>query len=331
MKAVVTGATGFLGRKTARRLQGLGYNVIALGRNQEIGEMLQREGLAFEAVDLNETQRLKAVCAGADYVIHCAALSSPWGDYDAFYSANVLGTQSILAACDQACLKRFVHISTPSLYFQFDERLNIAEDDPLPATFVNHYAETKYLAERVVDEAFQQGMPVITIRPRALFGPEDHTIIPRLIETNRKKFIPLIHDGQALLDLTYVENVVEAILLCMDSPEASLGEKYNITNGERVHLKDILEKVFDQLDMPFNTKKIPFSVAFSLAGLMEWGAKHFRNNEEPPLTRYTVSVLAKSQTLSIEKAKRELGYEPRISIEEGIQQFVTWWKEEKHD
>lgn len=331
MKVLVTGGTGFLGRKLANRLKDLENHVTVIGRNQNIGNELERNGIQFYQCDLTNRTQIIESCKGMDYVFHCGALSSPWGKYQDFFDANVLGTMNIIEGSKIHQVKRFIHVSTPSIYFTFDERIDVKENDPLPKQFANHYAYTKFLAEKVVDEAWNEGLPVITIRPRALFGPEDTTIIPRLIKVNREKFIPFIDKGEILLDLTYVENVVDALLLCMNSGQHTLGQKYNITNGETVRLKDVLNLVFKRIHEPLKTKRVNYQWMFQLAKLLEWLSVTFQNGKEPLLTRYTVSVIGKSQTLNIEKAKKELGYVPKISMEEGIIEFAKWWERQKNE
>lgn len=329
MRMLVTGGTGFVGRKLAHRLLGSGHEVFAMGRNEIVGKRLEQAGITFLKIDLSDEAAVIAACEKIDYVFHCGAFSSPWGEYEQFYKSNVLGTMHVIQGCKIHGVKRLIHVSTPSIYFQYDDRIDVKEDDPLPEHFANHYAETKYLAEKEIDKAYREGLPVITIRPRAIFGPGDTAIIPRLIKVNEEKFIPLIHEGKARLDLTYVENVVDALLLCMNSPEETLGEKYNISNGEQVQLKEILETLFQTLDMPLRYKKVPYGVAFRLAELLEWVSRTFQNNKEPLLTKYTVSVISKTQTLNIEKAKKELGYEPKISVNEGIELYAKWWKQQQ--
>ncbi|UAC50032.1 SDR family NAD(P)-dependent oxidoreductase [Bacillus aquiflavi] len=325
MNMLVTGGTGFLGKRLARRLNDEGHAVTIIGRNEQIGKLLEKEGIYFYQADLADSGKIENACKKIDYVFHCGALSSPWGKYDEFYQANVLGTINVINACKKEKVKRLIHVSTPSLYFYFNDRLDVKENDPLPSKFVNYYAETKYLAEQEIDRAFAKGLPVVTIRPRALFGPEDTTIIPRLIRANEKRFVPLINGGNILMDLTYVDNVVDALLLCIDSPKETLGKKYNITNGETVVFKDVLEKLFSTLQKPLKTKDISYSKVIKLAQFFEWASKYILFGKEPILTKYSVSVLAKNQTLNIDAARKELGYNPRISIEEGIEQFVEWW------
>lgn len=328
MNILITGGTGFLGQKLAFRLQNMGHDVTAIGRNEQIGEQLRQSGISFMKTDLENVDEITKACEGRDYVFHSGALTSPWGKFEKFYKTNVEGTRNVIAGCRKHNVKRLIHVSTPSLYFTFKDRYAISESSTLPVTFANSYAHTKYLAEQEIDKAFQYGLPVTTIRPRALFGPGDTTIIPRLIRANENGAVPVIANGNALIDITYVENVVDALLLCMTSPDSTLGQKYNITNGDPVRLHVLLEKLFSQLNQPLKARRVSYPIAYFLAGVLEVLSKAFLHDREPLLTRYTVGVLAKSQTLDITKAREELGYEPRIKIEEGIGHFVKWWKEQ---
>ncbi|WP_129726273.1 NAD-dependent epimerase/dehydratase family protein [Ectobacillus funiculus] len=330
MRMLVTGATGFLGKKLALRLHSLGYEVTAIGRNTEIGSDLERDGITFIPCSLEDKAAIASVCKDKDYVFHSGALSSPWGKYRDFYLSNVIGTKNVIEGSKHAAVKRLIHVSTPSLYFYYNGRQNVKETDSLPRTFVNHYAHTKYLAEQEVDAAHREGFPVITIRPRALFGPGDNAILPRLIKVCEKGMFPKIGGDEVLIDLTYIENVVDALLLCMDSPTYTLGQKYNITNGVRVNLYSVIETVMHRLGREFRYKHISFRKAFMIANVLELLSKTILFGKEPLLTKYTVSVLSKSQTLDIKKATTELGYLPRVSIEEGIQHFVEWWNTHGH-
>lgn len=325
MNILITGGTGFLGQALARRLHAMSYQVTITGRQETTGNNLAKEGIQFIKADLEDKDAINQAVNGMDYVFHCGALSSPWGEYEHFYQTNVTGTVNVIQACRNHQVKRLIHVSTPSLYFGRKNRVDVTEEDRLPEKFLNHYAETKYLAEKEIDEAHRQGLPVITIRPRAIFGPGDTSIIPRLIKANQQKFVPLVNGGKIAIDLTYVENVVDALLLCMDSEEKTLGEKYNISNGEETILADVLQKLFSELDMPFHYRKLPYSLVYSAAFFMEKIARMKRSKEEPLLTRYSVTVLSKEQTVNIDKARKELNYHPRISVEEGIKIFSKWW------
>lgn len=236
------------------------------------------------------------------------------------------GTQTIIEGCQKYGVQRLIHVSTPSIYFDGRDRFKISEQDPLPVKKANHYATTKWMAEQEVDKAFANGLPAITIRPRALFGPGDRTILPRLLQANKKGALPLIDHGKAQIDITYVENVVDALLLCVDSPESTLGKKYNITNGQPIYLAEFLHHLLDRLGEPKHFRPMSYGFATLLATVLE-GIAHIQK-KEPLLTRYTVGLLGKNQTLDIRSAQEELGYAPRVSISEGIERFATWWESE---
>lgn len=327
MKALVTGATGFLGKRLAKRLAADGHEVVGIGRNLDAGRWLDEHGVRFVSADLADREAILAACRDQEVVFHSGALSSPWGPYPAFYRSNVEGTRNVIEGCRKHGIRRLVHVSTPSLYFNTEERLGVSENDPLAEKLVNHYAATKRMAETLVDAAHAHGLPVVTIRPRALFGPGDTTIMPRLIRANERGALPLFGPEGPWVDVTYVDNVVEALLLCESAPEHVLGKKYNITNGETVRMRHLLSKLFAALDVPANFRPMRYPVAYGLAGAMEAAANAFMGGREPLLTRYSVNVLAKSQTLDISAARRDLGYTPRYSLDEGLSEFVAWWKE----
>ncbi|RXZ79380.1 NAD-dependent epimerase/dehydratase family protein [Paenibacillaceae bacterium] len=328
MNVLITGATGFLGNNATCRLLAEGHQVTALGRNEAAGRRLAASGARFVPIDLAVmTPELAApLFAGQQMVIHCAALSSPWGAYDDFYQANVIATENVVRSCRAAGVERLIHVSTPSVYFDFREQTGITENSPLPRRSANAYAHTKRLAEAVVDAAFAEGLPVVTLRPRALFGPGDTAIFPRLMRANERGFVPLIGGGQALMDLTYIDNVTEALICCMRADAAVLGNKYNITNGEPTSLFELLQRIFGELGIPFRHRSIPYPLAYGAAGLMELGARMTQSRKEPLMTRYTVGTLAFSQTLDISRAARDLHYRPQVTVEEGIRRFCSWWR-----
>jgi nucleoside-diphosphate-sugar epimerase len=268
----------------------------------------------------------RRIFVNQDVVFHCAALSTPWGKYEDFYSSNVQATENIVQSCTRHNVGRLIHVSTPSVYLDYTHRLNIKESAPLPATFANAYAATKRLAELVVEKASAAGLSTIIIRPRAIIGPGDPSIFPRLIKANSSHGIPLIDGGSIELDLTYVDNVVEALVLCGTTNASACGEIYNITNQEPVAFIQVLHQLFDLLQLPLKTKALSFTTAYRLAFGMELLAKVLPGDNEPLLTRYTVGVLGRSQTLDITKAVTNLGYAPKVSLTEGLERFARAWR-----
>lgn len=327
-KALVTGATGFLGRHTARRLVKLGWEVYGLGRSLKSGEQLEREGAVFVKADLRNPEVVSLACKGMDVVFHCAALSSPWGRYSEFYECNVEGTRHITEACLHHGVERLIHISTPSIYSGRTSRIDIREADPLPPRPANSYAATKLMAERVVEQAIKAGLTAFMLRPRAIFGPMDNALFPRLLEASKAKGVPLLDGGEALIDLTCVDNVVDAMLLCCNAPSTAAGQAYNISNGEPVMFKELIARLFVGLDIPLRTRRIPYRTAYAAAGILEGIHKLLPFLGEPMLTRYSASALGISQTLNISLAREMLGYRPRVTIDEGIESFAEWWREQ---
>lgn len=320
-KIIVTGATGFLGSRIVEGLQGYGAAVIAVGRNPARRTELESLGATFVQADLCDREALEKIVQGADLIIHCAALSSPWGTWQMFYDANVRATEILKDAALQSGVKRFIHISTPSIYFNFKNRRMIKESEPLPEKMVNHYAATKYLAEKVIQES---GLPFVIIRPRAIIGRGDTVIMPRVLEAYRQNRLKIVGTGKNVVSVTPVANVVQAVRLSMDARENALGKAYNIAGGEEIELWQIIGDMLRHLDLPFQPKKIPYPIAAAAAGMMETWSRWI-SGREPVLTRYSVAIMAKDMTLDISRAKELLGYEPVQTAAEGIAEFAEWY------
>ena len=211
--------------------------------------------------------------------------------------------------------------ATPSLYFDYRERLNISEIEPLPSP-VNHYARTKAEAELLIKQS--NISKAIILRPRALFGPWDNTLMPRLLRVIEKGAIPLMRGGQSLLDITYVENVVDAIELALTQPLLRPVSIYNVTNGQSQPLDQLLEQLAEAFSLPLRTRHVPWPLVKSIASIMEcWST--LSGGREPLITRYSAGVLAFSQTLDITAIQKELGYQPKVSVEEGLRRHAQWY------
>ncbi|HWV16625.1 MAG TPA: NAD(P)-dependent oxidoreductase [Cellvibrio sp.] len=330
MKILVTGGTGFLGRHIVWRLAELGHEVIFTGRQALAAATVIRLSQApVRWIELQhgaaETQlKLMEAAQGFDAIVHSAALSSPWGKPEDFERANILGTKEVLMACSAAQIKRLVHISTPSLYFDFQDRLNIREDQPLPKP-VNYYAQTKAQSEQLVQASCVPER--VILRPRAIFGPWDNTLMPRILRVMSQGAIPLMRDGQALLDITYVDNLVDAIVLALSQPLPGKVQTYNVSNGEPQTLLSLLEQMAEAFALPLKTRHLPWWLVSSAARTLELAAK-LGDGREPAITRYGAGVLAFSQTLDLSAIRRDLGYQPHISIAEGLQRHAAWFAQQ---
>ena len=324
---VVSGATGFLGGRLVEILLEMNVPVIALGRDEKKGAQLLNKGAQFICVPLSDEQLLSESIPEHAFIIHCAALSTPWGKYKDFFESNVLGTKNLAKVARKKNAKRFVHVSTPSIYSKFGSQFNISENDPLPKKSINDYAKTKLLAEHEIDRETSSGLMAITLRPQGIFGPKDPSIFPRLIRVAKKGFIPLIGTERVFTDLTYVDNVCAAIICAINAESAHIGKKYNITNGTPVEQKVALASVLNRLGFSVREKKIPFLAAFILSKSLEFFYQVFRLKNEPILTLYSVYTLAFSRTLNIDAAKKDLNYSPKVTVEEGIESYIKWYNQ----
>ena len=326
MNVLVTGATGFLGGAVAKRLHNEGHTVVATGRNEQKGKALAALGIHFQAADLSDAARLEELCCGQDWIIHSGALSSTWGAREAFWQSNVLGTHNMVQAALRQKIQRFLHISSPSIYFQFAHRENIKEDDPLPAKFINSYTASKYAAEQEILMGVQQGLPALILRPRAIYGEEDTAIFPRILRALERGRLPIIGSGTNKADLSYIDNVVEACMCALVADVPLKGRAYNITDGQPIDLWKLLSHIAEQLGLPVPKRKRHQVLLRSIARGMEVFHRLLTPDQEPILTEYAVGLLSCTCTLNIDRAKDELGYRPVVSTEEGIRRLLVWWR-----
>jgi 2-alkyl-3-oxoalkanoate reductase len=320
-RIVVTGATGFLGGAVVRRLRASRpeASILAMGRDAVRGAALEADSIDFAPVDLTDVAAVDQALRDADVVVHAAALSSPWGPLAAFHAANVVASVNVADACVRAGVQRLVHISTPGIHHDGKPHRGIREDDPPPLRAVNHYVATKRAAEReMMRIAAEGGLPLIALRPRAIFGPGDTAILPRIADALRRGRLRRIGNGDCVIDMSYIDNVVDAVLLAADAPGALTGRAYNISNGEPVRIWDVIDRLADALGVPRPHARISRAKARLLAHMVEAGHALFAPRREPPLLRYGVDLLSIDMTLDISRARDELGYRPRIGMDEAL-------------
>ncbi|MBO0469435.1 NAD-dependent epimerase/dehydratase family protein [Enterococcus sp. DIV0242_7C1] len=330
-KIIVTGATGFLGEYVIQELVAQDYDVIAVGRNSKhLAMLVGKYGVTALQLDLsNREQVLKVWPKSVSACIHCAALSTVYGPYTAFYEANVMVTKTVIEASIAAHIPRFVFVSSPSVYAKCRDDFDIKELDPFKdlskQSYLNYYIQTKIEAEQLL-LTYQEQIELVIVRPRGLFGIGDTSIFPRLMEVNNKIGIPLFRKGQGnIMDITCVENVAYALRLCVEKADIQ-GSIFNITNGEPMPFKLLIERIFDLLGEEVHYRKLNAQLIYRFASMLEGIHYGLKRNKEPLLTRYTVSILAYSQTLDISAAKERLGYTPIMTVDEGIQKYITDYK-----
>lgn len=314
--ALVTGASGFLGGYVVTELREHGYRVIATGRN---AAALPTGGPTIVG-DLDE---LAGTDAPADLVIHCAALSSPWGRWAEFEHANVTGTGRVLTYARRNGVRRIVHVSSPSIYAAPRHATQITENQVDPRNRLNGYIRSKIAAEELLQRSrtVPGGPEIVIVRPRGLIGPGDPSLVPRLLDVHERIGIPLFAGGRALIDLTAVQNVATALRLAAETPGID-GEGFNITNGDPRPFRDLLDQLFGQLGRTPRYRSLPTRPLYAVAGVLETLCALLPTRPEPPLTRYTLSTIAFSQTLDISKARTLLGYRPRVTLDESLAAYA---------
>ena len=236
MNLLITGATGFLGSSIVKKFAELKEynNIIATGRSLKPGSKVNSSKVQYLLGDLIDNKFVATLFEhNIDMVINCASLSSPWGTYESFYQANCVTQHNLIQQSLNSSVKRFIYISSPSIYFDFKDRIGIKEESLLPKKLVNHYANTKLKAEAMLESS---GLDFITLRPRALIGEGDTVIMPRLIRSYEEGKLKIMGSGKNMADLTSISNMVHAVQLSTTTAIENCNEAYNISNGAPVNL-----------------------------------------------------------------------------------------------
>jgi nucleoside-diphosphate-sugar epimerase len=331
-RVLVTGGTGFLGRRLVERLLAAGRPVTVLGRTP--APDLEKRGIHFIRASLDDTTAVEAACAGITTIFHTAARVGVWGRYEDFFRTNVLGTRALLAGAHAHGVARFVHTSTPSVVYNGHALANANESLPLTTACPSPYPLTKAIAEREVLAANSESLRTIALRPHLIWGVGDPHLVPRVLARARAGRLRIVGDGQNRVDMVHVENAVdahlfaEAALLTPNSPAA--GRAYFITNGEPVLLWDWINQLLTALGEPPVTRRISLRAASTIGAVCEtaWRALPLRG--EPPMTRFIAAELAKDHWFDLTAARRDLGYVPRISMATGTAELVAALRREKN-
>lgn len=299
------------------RLASEGTHVIAHGRTAQSVAGLEQSGIQTLAWDLTEEAGPALDRVGQlDAVVHCAGLSSNWGPRAAFEAANVLGTRRLLEQSRRWGARHFVYVSSSSVYFALRDHVDVDEAGPLPRP-INHYAWSKRAAEELV--LGQRHLNATVIRPRGLYGHGDNALLPRLVRAAQKGPLPLFRGGSAVIDLTHVDDVISSILAILDAPAAARGKIYNVSGGEPLPVRTIIECAAERAGVPVAWKITPWSVARAALTATEAWHRTFMPTREPVATVYSAGLLAFSQTLDIGRIQGEIGWRPAIRFTLGLE------------
>jgi nucleoside-diphosphate-sugar epimerase len=320
MKALVTGGGGFLGSAIVRLLLEKGWSVRVTGRNDY--PELQKQGVECIRADVADAVAMERAVSDMDVVFHVAALAGIWGRHQDFYNTNVIGTKNIIDACLKKGVKRLVYTSSPSVVFDGNNMENGDETAPYPRHYHSSYPETKATAEiMVLSHNGRSGLMSCALRPHLIWGPGDNHLIPRFLQRARSNALRIVGDGKNLVDTVYVDNAAQAHLLAAErlvEGSAVCGSAYFISNGEPIPLFEWINRFVSASGQRAVTKKIPASVAYFAGACFEFIYRLFRIRKEPRMTRFLAKELSTAHWFNLEKARRDLGYNPEISNEEGF-------------
>lgn len=321
MLNLVTGATGLVGSNLVQALLARGEQVRALIRPTSRAGSLRQLGVDIRVGSLNDNPALMSAAKGVDRIFHCAALVSDWGTLADFEQTNVSGVRNILAAATRAQVSRFVYISTTDVY-GFPGRPTIESERPSPRGF--DYADTKIQGEGLVWNHHRRvGLPTTIVRPATVYGPRAQLLVTGVIRALQRRRMVLIDHGEHLSGLTYVGNLVDALVLAAESDKA-IGQAYNVSDGTDVTWKQYSDALADLVSVPRASRNYSHDVALVMATFWEGYYRLVGRNERPPMTRLMVELMGTDQSFPIEKAREELGYQPRVMMAEGMQYIGDW-------
>jgi nucleoside-diphosphate-sugar epimerase len=321
MRNLVTGGSGFLGSHLVEALVARGEEVRALVRPTSRTAHLAGLGVELAYGDLRDPGSLRAAVGDVERVYHCAALAADWGTWEAFRAANGTGVRNLLEAAEEAGVGKFIHVSTTDVYGHPD----YPADESAPYRLRGWpYGDTKIEGEGLAWAYHREhGLPVTVVRPVNIYGPRSTTFVVEIVELLKSGSMIHVGNGRKPAGLGYVTNVVDVLLRAADS-ERSTGQAYNASDGSDVTWRQYVDRLAQIVGVPRPRLVIPHHLAYLAGWAMEKAYGALRLRSRPLLTRMVAEVFGTDQGFPIDKARRELGYEPQVDFDEGMRRVEAW-------
>ena len=324
MRVLVTGASSLIGAGVVRSLVERGDEVRVLQRRsaepgsdvvEVLGDVADR-GVVDEAID------------GCDAVVHLAARVGLTGTREQFVETNVTGTRNLLEAAHERGVGRFVHVSSPSVAHDGHAIVGGGADEPTAAAGSAFYPETKAMAERLAIAADDARLGVVVVRPHLVWGPGDTQLVGRVVDRARGGRLALVGGGTALVDTTYVDNAVDALVAALDAvaPGAPCaGRAYVVSNGEPRPVRELVAGICAAAGVEFSPRDVDLRAARVVGSVVERLWSRLRPESEPPLTRFLAEQLGTAHWFDQRSVRRDLGWTPTIGLDEGFARLAEWY------
>ena len=324
-RALVTGGGGFVGQAIVKILSERGVVCRVIGRNR----YPEIEAMGVECIvgDICDPDIVTVATKNIDTVFHVAAMAGIWGSWKNYYKTNVLGTENVIEGCRVNSIPRLIYTSSPSVVFNQQDITGGDELLPYATKFLCNYAKSKVMAEKLVLAANCESLLTCAIRPHLIWGPGDPHLIPRLIESGRKKKLKRVGSGDNMVDISYIDNVAYGHMLAahnLSTTQTAAGSAYFIGQEKPVVLWNWINSLFARLKVPEVNSAVTYPAAYRIGGLLELIYFLCRVKNEPKMTRFLAQQLSKSHYFSHKKAQEDLGYIPIVSTEEGLERLIEW-------
>jgi len=324
LRSLVTGGSGFLGSHLVEALVARGEEVRALVRPTSRTAHLASLGVELAYGDLSDPDSLRAAVGDVERIYHCAALAADWGTWEAFRAANGTGVRNLLEAAVAVGVSKFIHVSTTDVYGHPDYPAGESAPYRLRGW---PYGDTKIEGERLAWTYHREhGLPVTVVRPVNVYGPRSTTFVVEIVELLKSGSMIHIGNGRKPAGLGYVTNVVDVLLRAADS-EKSTGQAYNASDGSDVTWRQYVDRLAQIVGVPRPRLVIPHRLAYLAGWAMEKAYGALRLRSRPLLTRMVAEVFGTDQGFPIDKARRDLGYEPQVDFDEGMRRVEAWLHE----
>ena len=336
MKALVTGAGGFLGGAIARALRDRGDDVRGFSRGEHA--QLAAYGIDQTRGDVTDPEAVATAARGVHVVFHAAAKVAAGGRYADFHDTNVTGTANVIRACRESGALALVYTSTPSVVAGRTDLENADESVSYPTRYDANYSQTKAEAERHVLSSASDGLRTVALRPPLIWGPGDTSLLPRLIERRLNGSLRRIKGPPTLTDITYIDDAVRAhlhaadrLLAGGDVADRINGRPYFVSAGVPVEIWDFMNALLETAGVAPVQKSISRRTALMVAWFSEKIHALRRAKGDPRMSRWIVRQLTTSRWFDISAARRDLKYEPLVPLEDGMRRLKAWFEEQDRD